>query len=263
MAALNLDLAWLLAAAITDGSDERVWTGAEGEADGLDTAPWISARDRAFGPAEKLRLVKLLFVPDPTDRERMALGRCAGLRFHRGQTVAVFPYDGLPTQAPFRATPAEKKLNKRAWLQPFWNFSIEHRRPFVHAFSSPPELVVARNSVLSAVHVDTSTGKAHLFMVWSAQKSGGEWSQPGGHVVRFGRSRFFIQTLALARPTQPISVILRNLGWHVASTLALSGLGSLAGPVSLPCDVAAGSHRPRPHRDGMPGVGRRGPRFPF
>jgi len=38
---------------------------------------------------------------------------------------------------------------------------------------------VARNAMLSAVHIDDATQQAHLFMVWS----NGEWSTPGGHVI--------------------------------------------------------------------------------
>ena len=179
----RVDLAWLLAAAMTPAPDPdaaQVWTGLE---EGLDTAAWEATRNRAFPASE--RLPYMLYVPAPSVEEIEAVQRCAELRFIHGQRLAVFPYAGLPCPPPRKdATLEVKRTNKRAWLQPFWDYSLQHRPAFVHSFGEGvgPERVVARNSMLSALHIDDATRQVHLFMVWADNKRDGEWCQPGGHV---------------------------------------------------------------------------------
>ena len=122
----------------------------------------------------------MLFVPNPTGLEAEALLGCHNLQFVHGQRVAVFECTGLHPQSP-----CVTSCDKTVWMQPFWDYSVEHRQNVVHSFGvaskGQPERAVARNSMLSALHIDDATQHAHLFMLWSL-KNNVEWCVPGGNV---------------------------------------------------------------------------------
>jgi len=114
----GLDLAWLLAAAATSCAEPvGGWTGFEDEPQRGRLA-WSETLQKVF-QVPQIKVPLMLFVPDPSVRERAALMRCRDLRFRTGAQVDVFDYTRDPRQVP--------RPNKQAWMQPFVDYSREVR----------------------------------------------------------------------------------------------------------------------------------------
>jgi hypothetical protein len=137
-------------------------------------------------PVERLNLPLMFFVFDPiSPATAQALTGLHHLRFAHGQRLAVFPFDGVPTQK-FETKAGKIKAHgtreiKRRWMLPFTRFSLETRPKFAITFQNPSATVVARNAMTQLVHVDPDRECTWTFAIWS-RKQGGEWAMPGGKV---------------------------------------------------------------------------------
>eukprot|EP00040_Diaphanoeca_grandis_P015863 m.81487 g.81487 ORF g.81487 m.81487 type:complete len:661 (-) comp25424_c0_seq2:126-2108(-) len=190
MKTMKVGFPWFLKAA----TDERtqaghIWNGTEE----LDVSPW----QNNWLLLLNLNLPYIVSVFDPSPDEKKAIELLPTLKFHRGMSISVYEFsefprlrnvDGTPCVDNYvpRMHPVVKKDFKRMLMKPYFDFRAQTAPEFGHKFGD--EVFFAQNAVMSAVHCNEQTNKAHLFLVWAADKNNGEWCMPGGKVDQLDKS---------------------------------------------------------------------------